>query len=213
MPIVAPGICRYSINQEYFGGSHVNVLDAHIDTGLGEARDESCFNFAGILINQWAADLMPKFNEGLRFLSVSWTDLNDDNGSTGERSSTDTVTLPASGGITTDAHPGSVCFLVRKSIQGRRGAKSGRMYVSGVSENSTPISSPNTLVGSTVTSINTSLAAFLGNVNQTTEGDAYQARLVVVHRPASGEVNYGFTNIEALEVDSRLASQRRRLRR
>lgn len=97
------------------------------------------------------------------------------------------------------------------------------MYLVGVPEIVTDVTNINNVTTGNVTSINTALAAFLGDTNQTNAGTPpYTSKMNVVHitsraAPKPGQdvgsplTGVGFA-VTGLTVDSVLATQRRRLR-
>lgn len=214
-PLVAGGVCRYAMNGSYSGQEVVNILDMHLDSEAGSGgRDGPCFDQAGILINQWSGDVMAHLSSGYTFESVSWIDLDSDEGSVGERTTTDTVSLPVSGAGSWEAHPGNVALRINKNTVARRGQRQGRMYLVGYAEAGTSQAQPNMVTPSTLASLATTLESFLDNINQE-EGvlspDEYTSELVVVHTKLGQFTN--FSVVDSLTADPYLGSQVRRLRR
>lgn len=211
-PIVAPGVCRFTVNGTYAERPIANVLDFRIDTtGTISDRDEACFSMAGILINEWSDSILTLVADNYLATSVSWVDLNSLNGSTGERTTTDQETWPQSGQGTQSANSSAIAFRVDKSSVARRGQRQGRMYLVGVPESATADGSPNTLEGAVQAAMNDSLENFLGDTNQTTDGgQGYTSTMVIVHT-----INGNFestSDVESLTVNNRLGTQVRRLR-
>lgn len=214
MAIIAPGVCRFTVHGTFTGGNEVdNVLDMRIDTtGSTESREESIFNQAGIIINQWVADILPELMSSYSFDSVSWVDLNSSSGSVGSRTSSGAISLPDPGGRAGASMSSNVAQLASKNIVGRRGRRNGRIFFTAPAEADT---SGNFLSAGRVTAWNAALDDFLGNINQDATGIFdFTSALVVVHTTStSGEPVFTATSdVESLTMEPLLATQRRRLR-
>lgn len=212
MALVAPGICRYAINQTYGGRPAVNIIDMQVDT-TGEVtdRDQACFRIAGDILNNWVDHVQGVQTSQVAFQSVSWVDLNSLNGSTGERSATTDKTLPTTGTASGGNAPGNVAFRVNKGGTARRGERSGRMYLVGVPEEANENSAANEVNDAWIGYVNTAMADFLAGVNDA-EGDPLgtQRQMVVLH--VVDGVYQGYSDVNDLTCDARFGSQRRRLR-
>lgn len=215
MALTVPGTCRYSVNGVSDGRAVVNVLDMIIDTtGSVGSREDAIDSQCGIIINEWCDHILPFLSSTYTFNNVSWVDLDSATGSVGSRASTSQETLPQPGGDGGAPLSVNAAMLVRKVTTVRRGARQGRMFLSPTTEVNT---SGNVLTPGLISGLNTNLASFLGNVNQEdADPTEYQSQLAVVHvltRDADGNPLTGeSTAVSALVVQSRLASQRRRLR-
>ena len=209
--IVAPGVCRFALNGTYAGQPVVNIVDMQIDTtGSTEGRGDACFGQAGVLINEFAGSMTANLSNRYEFVSVSWVDLDSLSGTTGERTRTDTVTLPVNGGQSSAPAPGNVAFRVAKNTVPTRGLRQGRMYLAGVPESSTDATDPNTVVNTVAATINADLVAFLNGINQDDGGiTGYTSQMVVVHTVEG--VFESWTEVTGLVLESRVGSQRRRL--
>lgn len=220
MPFIVPGVCRYTINGRNQGRAIANVLDYRIDTtGSPTSRPDAIEALAGVLINEWCDSILPRLTNEYQFLSVSWVDLDEEDGSTGARTVTSQETLPQFGTLATPSLVSNVALLVEKNIPRQRGRRNGRMFINGLDEDATAPDTPNTLPGTQVTAWNAALAAFLGDTQQNVP---YTADMVVTHiltydppltpggrpRPATGD----HAIVSSLTVDPVLATQRRRLR-
>lgn len=214
-PLVAPGVCRFACNGTYSGQPVVNILDMHIDSlPAGDPREVNAYNQAGIIINQWSEDVMAHLSNKYIFESVSWIDLDTDEGSVGERAETSEVTLPVAGAGTWEAMPGNVALRINKNTVAKRGQRQGRMYLVGYAEAGTSQGEPNQVTNSTLASLATTLTSFLGNINQSDiigTDEEYSSELVVVHTKLGQYTNYSVVN--SLTADPYLGSQVRRLRR
>jgi len=223
---IVPGVCQFTVKGTYQGRNVANVLHYFIDTtGSTKSRETACFEMAGVVINQWKADMMTYVGNAYTFTEVSWVDLDSANGTVGSRTQTATTTLPFSGAYGTSGMPGNVSILVRKNLNGRRGVRKGRIYIVGAIESDTAASLNNTLSPTMVTNWQTKVTNFHGNSNQTDQGPLeYNARMCIAHiltrepppadkpwlpgNPLTGEA----IEVNSLSVDATLATQRRRLR-
>lgn len=210
--LIAPGVARYAVNGQYSGRPVVNILDFRIDTtGTTVNRDDAVQDKAGDIIEQWTDHILPLLDDEYTALSVSWVDLDEDDGSTGERSSTDTIEWPENGSQDGAGMPGNAAIRINKNIVARRGQRQGRMYLAGVNESLTTDDAPNQVDPASAANFNTALADFLAEVNDSQVGGFdYVAALGVVH--TKDDVFTSFSDVEALVVDQTLGSQRRRLR-
>lgn len=219
MAFIVPGVARFTVHQSIESIEVANVLDMRIDTtGATVDRAEAIFDQAGILINQWDADVLPLLVDDLSLTSVSWVDLDDPDGTTGERSSTDTVTLPQTGTQVDPPLPSGVSFLIKKTLEGSsRARRTGRIYVTGVANSYPDPSDGNVITAAFVPDVQDAFNDFLGNINQNGGGVlAYQSALCVVHvltrgpAPAFSPLTGDSTDVADLVADARFAFQRRR---
>lgn len=224
MAFIVNGVCRYTIHGKFQNRAVANVLDMEIDTtGSATLRGDAIQNQAGILINQWKTDILPKLSLLYTFEMVSWVDLDEDDGSTGFRTVSGATTLPLPGGDSLSPMPAQVSVLIKKNTDGGRGRRKGRLYLAGVTEPETQSTTPNILDPTVVTALNTSFTAFLGNINQDAGTFDFGSRLVVVHiltrapvelgkKPPGAPLTGDFKRVNSMGADSLLATQRRRLR-
>lgn len=207
--IVANGVCRYAVHGLFAGRQVVNILDMKIDTtGVGTDRDEACFRQAGRILNAWNGNVLALLVNNYSAQSVSWVDLDELDGPTGQRTSTDTKTWPTSGLSGNEALPGNVAIRINKITNSRRGSKQGRMYLCGADEFTTSDAAPNTVTETNQGLINAAMDTFLSEI--TSEEVLYDSQLHVVHTAAG--VFTTSSEVDALTVDATLGSQRRRLR-
>lgn len=215
MAFIVPGVCRYALNGRAAGRNVVNVLDYKIDTtGSTAARAQSCSDQAGILINEWADSILPILHSTYNFESVTFADLNSADGATGSRSVTSVRSLPLPGGGTGEALPSNAAGLVTKVTSSARGQRNGRLYLSPHGESN---SIGNELRGDVRADWQSRFTAFLGDTEQSDPNlGVYTSEMVVVHietrDPAGNPATGSSTNVSAMSVQTRLATQRRRLR-
>lgn len=221
MALIAPGVCRYTINGVYSDRPVANIVDVKIDTtGSVQDRADKVFDCAGRIINAWKTRVLPLVQGNYIFQSVSWVDLNSESGSTGSRTSTSTTTLPLPGTATGDDFPGNVAALIRKTIQGQRGFRAGRLYLAGLSEANTDPAVPNAIIAAATATITTAMTNFAEDVDdgETVNGFFQVGVLHTVTPPVTlenpkPEPEYaGWSKSTVWTCDRRLASQRRRLR-
>lgn len=221
---VVPRVCRFTINGHFMDRQVANMIDMTVDTtGVITDRADAITDQAGVLLNQWTTDILPSLSILYFADSVSWIDLNSETGSVGSRTVSGGNTWPKAGGDSLSPMPGNVAALVHKSTTSSRGARAGRMYLPGVTEPETGSTTPNILDPTVVTALNTKLSQFLGNINQSSPGDGYSSDMCVVHiltraplepgqKPPGSPATGTSSKVSGMTVDTRLATQRRRLR-
>lgn len=218
MPLVVPGVVRFTVHGRYGNRDVANIYDVDINTRLGASRIDAINDLAGRLINAWTDEVLDWVASAYSARSVTWVDLDDDEGTTGERTSTLQHDWPIAGGNDTDAMPGNVSILIRKVTDGQRGSRNGRMYLVGVPEEATTAADPNQLFDAYVGSVNDYMQDLLTEI----DGDhplnigSYDANSVVTHitsRDSAGNPATGIGHtITRLVCQQTLATQRRRLR-
>lgn len=220
--LVAPGVCRYTVQGTYGGRSIANIVDLYLEPTGGSDRHDMIEAMAGIIISAWADDVLDNIVTDYTAESLSWVDLDNAGGEVGSQTAGSGTDFPASGLATDQPMPGNVAFRVNKSITAARGQRQGRMYLVGVPETATAANVPNTISGGVISAVNSDMAAFLGKMNVTLTGAVTGASaLVVLHThteanpsppPATITVYDDLSLVTALTLDSTLGSQRRRLR-
>ena len=221
MAIIAPGIARFTVNQSFAGQPVANIIDMRIDTtGSLDGRLEACTECARDILSNWNDHIRISQADDLTCLSVSWVDLDEPDGSTGEVTSGGGDTWPAVGGGGSAPFSANVAVLVTKVLENStRNRRNGRMYLCGGAETWTTAGAPNQVDAATRATLNANLATFLGDVNN--GGDPFEASwsMCVVHtkrvevEPGVFEVVFdGSTDVGSLAVQPLLATQRRRLR-
>lgn len=224
MPFVQEDICRFVVNQRLEGRQVVNILDMQIDTtGSTVSRGDAISDQADIILQEWHDSIRPMQIDDLELLSVSWVDLDQEDGTTGTTvDGSGAAVWPSTGTSAGLPLPGQVSVLIHKNVTATRNTRSGRMYIAGWSEGISDAANGNAVTAAELVTINTNMAAFLGDINQSTPGpDEFQSALVVVHTLSSVnpdpppdllvEAN-GYSIVSSLTADSTFATQRRRLR-
>jgi hypothetical protein len=217
MAFVVDGVCRYTINQTYFGNNVANVLDVDFDAPGTTDRDGLVADYAAELLQGWDDKVRPNQSTQLSCRSVTWVDLDDPSGSVGEvTTGKGDAVWPASGLNSGSGLPGNTAMLVRKVTVRSRGRRAGRWYIGGQVESNTSISAANTLDATWITAQNVSMAALLNDLSGDFVGPDYTANPCVVRitaRNADGNPTAGdFAEITQLVCQPTLATQRRRLR-
>lgn len=215
--LIVPGVCRFTTHGEVSGLDVSNIWDVNIsDLGIGTSRAEAIENHAGQIINAWCELILPALSSEYSFIEVSWLDLDDIDGSTGSRSSTDDFTLPLPGGGSASGLVANVSVLVKKAVSAGRSARSGRAFVAGYPENTTA-GDANHVDPTVLASYQGNWDDFLDAIGEDLDGTiVYSPDLNVVHitaRDGDGHPTEGEgIHVTALQVQSLLATQRRRLR-
>lgn len=210
--IVAPGICRFTVNAVANGRPVANIIDMRVDTtGAAISREQAVFNLAGDIINNWDDHVMTLTTNQYTAQSVSWVDLDAADASVGERSVTSDTSWPKVGRATGGTAQGNVAYRVNKVGGVTRGQRRGRMYLPCVSEDANLGTNGNLVNPTFVGYVNDAMGEFLSGVNDNeVPGRDYASYMVVVH--LIGDTFESTSDVEQLICDPTFGSQRRRLR-
>lgn len=210
--IVAPSVCRFTVNGVANGRPVANIVDCQVDTtGSVISRAEAIFNLAGDIINNWDDHVMTLTTSQYTAQSVSWVDLNSVDGTVGERSVTSDTSWPANGRATGGTAQGNVAYRVNKVGGVTRGQRRGRMYIPCVSEDANLGTNGNLVNPTFVGYVNSAMGEFLDGINDDIiPGREYSSKMVVVH--LVGDTFESYSDVEQLICDPTFGSQRRRLR-
>lgn len=220
--LIAPNIVRYTINGTYGGRDVANVLDFRlIPTTPPTSRADAIAAHAEVLVTAWASTILTRICDDYVAQDVSWVDLNSEDGTVGSTSTGTGTDFPAAGAVTDTPMPGNVALRALKQITAVRGQRKGRLYLVGIPESTTVGGAPNTVDPTIIDDWNVVLDDFLDDVNVAVGvGEAeYNALLAVVHTHLDTDVTpnvleySGYSLVNALLVDNRLRTQRRRLGR
>lgn len=214
--LIVPGVCRFVTHGTVSGLDCSNVWDVNISDIVGMTRAEAVFTQAGQILNAWCEEILPEQSSVFEFTSVSWLDLDSLDGTTGSRSSTDDFTLPLPGGGSASGLVANVGVLVKKEVSAGRTARSGRAFVAGYPENLTA-GDANHIDSTVLATLQGNWDDFLTSINEDGGGlSTYSPDLDVTHitaRDGDGNPTEGDgIHVTALQVQSLLATQRRRLR-
>jgi len=217
MAFIVPGVCRYTINQTLEAHNVVNVIDFEIDTtGSTMSRATAVFNQAGELLNQWNGHIRTLQVDDLVCQSVSWVDLDDEDGTTGSRIHTADADWPNPGSNSDNPEPSGLAVLVKKQLEGSsRARRNGRLYWCGVATAQKDDADANNIKASYLTTFQDHWDGFFNDVqNIGADPEGYQSHICVVHiltRDEDGVPLTGdHTNVDSLVVDPAFAYQRRR---
>lgn len=217
---VVDSVVRFSVNGSMVGSGRTtaNIVDVWLeDAGGDEIRAQNVLTLAEKVLDSWDDNIRPKQVDELTLQSVSWVDLNDENGSTGTISTTASNTWPAAGGTAGEAVAFNTSILVRKAIVADRSRRQGRMYVPGIPE--ADVASGYTLTGTARPLWQAEFDDFFNDLQGTiTNGgvpyDHYPAVVHVLTRDANENPLTGDSReVTAFSVQQVLATQRRRLRK
>lgn len=155
---------------------------------------------AQIVIDSFADAVMPQTSAAVDLVSADYADLSSLSGISGSVTPTGGTVTGGSSGI---AVPPNAAVLVTKNALGTRSQRNGRMYLVGVEEAAT--TSDGALTSGAVTLWQNALDDWTDALQ---DGDL---GLVVLSKsgPSAGDVR----TVTSLQVQSLLATQRRRLRR
>lgn len=209
--LIVPGVCRFSLQGFYIDRPWVNILDMQLDTtGSTVNRAEFAYETAGNILNAWVDHLAYVYHESAVLNSVDWVDLDSASGSTGSRIATSEHTLPDAGTAEGDPASGAVAALVTKATNSGRGQRNGRFYKVGMAE---PMIAGQNIHPTSLPTHQDRFDAFFEAINADPgpilDG---QRQLVVVHTTGESPTTGTYSVVEALVVQERLATQRRRLR-
>jgi len=208
VPLVIENVCRFTAHGTIHDRPWANVIDMELQAFVFDERNDVIQDQARIIINEWADKWGGGVGAGWVFTGVSWVDLNSAEGNTGLRTNSPQRALPVAGSGGGETLAGAAALLVRKLGSSGRGVRPGRWYIPGVTESQV---NGNVLISSFPANYQTRADDLLSGLNQTggTILD-YESHLVVVH--TQDGLTGSFTRVNSLQVDSRLATQRRRLR-
>lgn len=216
MALIAPNIVRYTINGTYLGRPTANIMDMYVEdeTGVG-TREDRIPQVADILQGAWDQHILPNQSSSFTAVSVSWVDLNSEDGVIGTVSSGAGGVWPAPGETGGNPYTGAVACLITKAATARRGQRQGRMFLPGLTE---AYVSGNEIDSTYLNDLQPALDLF---VNQITYSDLAPFEgfwPVVVHTRNDGTptnpviVFTGASRVEEMSAQVRVASQRRRNR-
>lgn len=224
MAFVQEDICRFVVEQRLEGRDVVNILDYQIDTtGSTSTRAEAIEEMASIILQEWHDSIRPMQIDDLELRQVSWVDLDDVDGTTGSTvDGSGAAVWPSTGTSAGLPLPANVAVLVHKNVIATRNTRSGRMYLCGWSEGISDAGNGNAVTAAELVTINTNLAAFLGDTNQDSGiPGSYQSFMAVVHTLSSVNPDpppdvliepNGYSLVNSLTADSTFGTMRRRLR-
>jgi len=195
-PIVAENAVQVSFGGTYGTRNWAHVVGGFI-TGTGTAE-----GLARDIVQSYLDNVMPVLASSVNLSTARYVDLRTLDGDSGPISGL--TGFPASGGGGDNGAPPNVTYLLRLEISGGRASRNGRMYLPGVNEaevngfgviDSEQVDGLNIATGNFFTDITAGDNGYLGVLGKTSTG-SYLMRSVI-------DVN----------VDTKVATQRRRLRK
>lgn len=211
--VVSEGVIEISVQGEVAGRPWASVWHMRNEGGGVIPADEPEAVVEDFR-NNWQDHMMGNLDNDVSVTAFVWLSLNSADGQTG-------VVLPdpskpVNGGINSGAAPPNVSWLINKTASGGRGTRNGRAYLPGVPE--AGVDDAGGVEPAYITGWVPALADFLSGISD--GGGLDPARYpVVLRRPAESRipgtqiVEVDSSRITALTLDSRVATQRRRLRR
>lgn len=215
--IIAPNVTRFSVVGSFAGQPVVNTIDMNriIVTGGPIDVPEWNVNRALLIATAYNQNFAGRLSNQMLWDRVDWIDLGSIDGDVGS-GGLGGGGFPSQGAASTSAFPANVSIRLRKVASGQRGSRPGSMYLAGGLEAETS-TNPNELTSSNITAWNTDSAAFLADIcaDSTFDWGTATARMVIVRtrrpNPEAQPEFVGMSPVQELLVQSRLASQRRRL--
>jgi len=217
--VVAPTVCRFTLKHTVSGGRPCYCsVDVSIDE-FGSTRHAAIASTATGVRNAWQSNMVPQANVGTTFTGISWVDLDSEDGETGSLSPDGARPLV---GMQSGAQtPPNVSGLIKKRVSSARGTRSGRMYWPPLSEGG--VDDAANLASGTRTNLETAAGAFNTAIQAIGVGIVGTVAWRVVHVVGHGPPEPGYPNgkpnewsssdITSITVDSKVATQRRRVRK
>lgn len=202
---VLPNVARYTIEGTYLGVPCVNVLDYYNASTVVADRGERVKADAEQILNIWAARMLPVWTYNYVFEAVSWIDLDSPAGSVGTVTSTDITTLPKTGLGGGQPYSGAMTTVVNKDAVRSRGTRRGRICLAPGPESGVV---GNILEPAYQADVQTAVTNFLVETTLPDATPGYR-RMVVIHREG---LTPAWSEVTGLSVQSRMGTQRRRLR-
>lgn len=216
--LIVPNVARYSVNGRYLGNGRATstIIDLEITNVVNDSRANAVREGALLVLLSWDVTIRGVQVDEWQAQSVSFVDMDSQNGATGIESSNG---WPVNGGVAGEAVAFNTGVLVRKNLLGGdRSRRAGRWTLPGVPE--AAVASGYTLQGANLGQWQTEVEDFLNAVNGLMSWNGASAAadvaMCVTHitgRDAEGNPVAGdYRLVESLEVQPILATQRRRLR-
>lgn len=210
MSLIVPNVARFTINGHTNLRPTAQVQDVWLDQESGSLdRAEAISDCAGDIINYWCDLILPSQMSGWTFDSVSFVDLDSENGVVGVQTVGADETLPQNGGTSGEMLPYNTALLVTKRTISQRGLRNGRMYVPGFGEQN---AANGAWTSAFITAMQPQFNALYDGIDIPDE-----RRPVVVHYTSFDEKGNPLTGTSrpmlSYALQARQATQRRRLRK
>lgn len=208
--LVVSGITRCVLKGTLTSGNPmINIMDIHLDiTDIVPAREQVLLAVAENVGAAWQDHVLEVIGNQYTFDGTSYIDLDSEDGQTGEVAPDPAKNLSGQGSGA--QLPPNCGYLIHKRLESSsRGTRSGRMFLVGIGEGA--VDNNGDIDSGVVTAISEAMEDFKDAVNGEYFSPAnYTSNMAVVHQPSVGDTS--FTEIESMVCDSRVATQRRRLR-
>ena len=213
MPLVVPNTTRFTLYGVLAGQPYANIFDMQsaIVTGGPVVRTDMNIATANLITQMFIGEFLPRLSNQLSINGTRWVDMSSLTGDVG-----DAPALSPGVGGNSAAMPANCAIRFTKVSGAQRGQRPGRTYIGGVGENETSGADINSLNSAGLSAWQSAANDFLAGITaeQTFPWGTAVNNLVTVHtrRPPDAEpVLTGVSQVVALTVNDRLASQRRRL--
>lgn len=217
MALIANGVVRFSLNGTAAGEvTWANIWDVWMGGVADADRPARCQTYAGLLMEWWESNIALSLTDDIILTSVAWVDLDSADGSTGLVTDGPNTSPPYTGALAQIPSPVNSAMLVTKVGASQRGSRNGRMYLLGFPE----VEAGNTTLGTSYAEVlQERLDTFLSQTTDPAEIPEEGINPCIVHTrnegtPENPNIVYaGMSFITGLTLQTRLATQRRRLRR
>lgn len=218
IPIVAPTIVRFSFQHSNPTGRPTHcIMDVSMDEE-GVSRTDALADMTGPVVQAWQDKMMPVLFTDLTFFGARWIDLDTLDSSSGFQPPI--AGHPTTGAVSSTQLAPNTALLVHKVCGHTRSQRNGRMFFPSVQE--TVVDNAGIVLPAHKTAVETAFNNFRVAVEGITVVPGASFALRVVHvdgheepvPPATtGRPNaWSSSDITSFSVDSRVATQRRRLR-
>lgn len=215
MPLIAPNTFRVALNGSYDGQPIAHVLDfiPVLVSGVLPERSDLGPLICERLGIAWEEGIRNSQSDLVTYSGCSYLDLDSELGSTGIYNG---APYPVAGLNTGAPFPGNVAGRVLKIASGPRGSRTGSIYLPAVLENGTGPDEPNQWSTVALSDWATRLTDTFTRLEEPGTwgglGVWYPGMVITRTRSSeSGPVWVATNRVEGLSMQTRLASQRRRL--
>lgn len=204
--LIADDVIRFTVMGTYAGRPWANIWDMIVNDDTPATRQDAALIVGKRILEGYYQNLRTGIESAVTVQKVRWVDLDSSTGGTGETSDRETGTGSFNGlGSSGNPLPPNVALLVKKVTSSGRGGRHGRSYIPGIPE-------ANENQGSITAGVKTAWQGYLDAFfNKIDDNSATTSTPCVVHTQG-GQVVTGVTTVTSLQVQDKLATQRRRLR-
>lgn len=219
IPIIAPTIVRFSMDQIQLNGRHCqNTVDVSLDEFAG-SRSSAVSALAPLVVGEFQDRIVAHQWNDLTFIGARFLDLDSIDGHGGFQGPVGGK--PTAGTATAVMTSQAVSLLAHLTCVHNRRERNGRMYLGGIGEND--FDESGIVAGAVISGWNTALTSFKSNLGSGTFFPPASTAWRIVHVAGhTGTSEPGFPNgrpnawsssdVDSIFVDSRVATQRRRNR-